>query len=222
MHRDLILLSGGLDSATALAASYEEGTAAYALSVDYGQRHIREIESARALADHFGVGHAVLDLQGWGRLLTGSALTDRNVAVPHGHYADASMAVTVVPGRNATMLAAAAGVAVARGCDRVVTAVHAGDHAVYRDCRPDFIDAIRKAVVLATDGEVSVEAPFLHMDKTGIARTAYWLEVPVGMTWSCYEGGAQHCGRCGTCVERIEALRDAGVDDPTTYAGVPA
>lgn len=218
MRSDLVLLSGGLDSATLLALRAREGTAKVALSVDYGQRHRRELESAAWLADHYGVEHHVLDLTGWGRLLSGSALTDPAVAVPHGHYADESMKATIVPNRNATLLMAAVGVAQAKGCTHVLTAVHAGDHPVYPDCRPEFIGAAAVAAQLGTDGAASVEAPFVHVTKSDIAEWAKNVGLPVEHTWSCYEGGEVHCGRCGTCVERIEALGDAGFEDPTRYA----
>jgi 7-cyano-7-deazaguanine synthase len=211
-----------MDSSTLLAEAAQTGTARLAVSIDYGQRHVREIAAAVVVAVHYGVELVALDLTGWGSRLTGSALTDPNVEVPHGHYADESMRATVVPNRNATLLSAAAGVAQARGCDRVLTAVHAGDHPIYPDCRPEFIAAIARATELATDGAVTIAAPFTHQTKTDIARLAGKLGVPIALTWSCYEGGDAHCGQCGTCIERREALRDAGVPDPTAYAVVPA
>jgi 7-cyano-7-deazaguanine synthase len=218
MLRDLVLLSGGLDSSTLLAEREAEGAAGFALSVDYGQRHVRELQAAAEVAEHYGVEHAVLNMSGWGALLRGSALIDSEVPVPHGHYADESMRATVVPNRNATLLMAACGVAQSVGCDRVVTAVHAGDHPIYPDCRPDFIAAAAEAARLGTDGRVSIAAPFVNISKTDIARLAGQLGAPIELTWSCYEGNALHCGKCGTCVERIEALHDAGVPDPTKYA----
>lgn len=216
--KDLILLSGGLDSTTALALCHARNTASRAVTVDYGQRHDREVTAAKAIAARYGVPLHVLDFRSWGAALPGSALTDGGVPVPHGHYADASMAVTVVPNRNATLIMAAAGIAAAHGCQRVVTAVHAGDHPVYADCRPQFIASARQVVELATDGKVGLFAPFLHDTKAEIARIAQDYGVPLGLTWSCYEGGTWHCGRCGTCVERREAFEQAGVLDPTTYA----
>lgn len=214
---DLVLLSGGMDSTTAAALSADHGTLGATIGVLYGQRHNRELASAAAVANHYGVPFHLLDLTSWGSLLTGSALTDPTVPVPHGHYADESMKATIVPNRNATMLMAAAGVAIAHGHDRVVTAVHAGDHPVYPDCRPQFIQAADLAVNLATDGAVGIAAPFVFATKAGIATIGYDLDVPYDLTWSCYEGGDTHCGRCGTCVERVEAFRDAGVPDPTVY-----
>jgi 7-cyano-7-deazaguanine synthase len=215
---DLVLLSGGLDSTTLLAAHTE--TTGLVLSVDYGQRHARELDAAHAVATHYQVEHKTVDFTAWGALLSGSALTDSTVPVPHGHYADASMAVTIVPNRNAVLLMAAVGIAVSRGLSRVLTAVHAGDHPIYPDCRPDFIAAIDYAALLATSGKVSIVAPFSNFTKTDIARVALKLNTPVALTWSCYEGGVIHCGVCGTCTERREAFRDAGIGDPTQYQAV--
>lgn len=217
---DVVLLSGGLDSSTLLADAAALGVAGLALSVNYGQRHKRELAAAEQIALYYGVRHEILDLTAWGRLIASasSALVNPDVAVPHGHYADESMRATIVPNRNAVLLMAAVGVAEARDCDRVVTAVHAGDHPIYPDCRPAFVSAANMAAQLATEGRVSIEAPYVDLTKTDIARRAADLGVPVQWTWSCYEGGVYHCGKCGTCVERIEALRDAGWPDPTTYA----
>lgn len=216
---DLVLLSGGLDSTTALARVAE--SADVAVSVDYGQRHRREVTAAQAVARYYEVDHLVLDLSTWGQLLK-SALTDPQDEVPHGHYTDPSMQATVVPNRNATLLMAAAGIAWTWGCDRVVTAVHAGDHPVYPDCRPEFIDSAAETIRLGTDGRIGLYAPFVNMTKTDIAAEAYRLRVPIFLTWSCYEGGEIHCGKCGTCTERIEALSEAGVPDPTDYAAAVA
>lgn len=213
-----VLLSGGMDSTTALAHALRDADPARsrAIFVDYGQRHIVERDAAQAIADHYGVPLVHLDLTGYGRLVT-SALTDPDVPVPHGHYADDNMAITVVPNRNATMLSAAAGIASQAGARHLYTAVHAGDHAVYADCRPDFIEALSRATMLSCGVEIA--APFVHMTKTDIAAVGAGLDVPYHLTWSCYEGGTEHCGRCGTCIERAEAFRDAGLDDPTVYAG---
>lgn len=214
----VVLLSGGMDSTTALAWARRP---VLALSVDYGQRHVRELRAAAAVAHHYGVRHEILDLTGWGRLLKGSSLTDPTVAVPEGHYAAPTMAATVVPNRNATMLMAAVGVAESIGAEQVVAAVHSGDHAVYADCRPEFIEAATRTAQVATDGKVRVYAPFVHISKTDIARVGAALEAPLHLSWSCYQGGERHCGRCGTCYERREAFRDARLVDPTEYESEP-
>lgn len=219
-------LSGGLDSVTLAHALAAEGRELVALSFDYGQRHAKEIDFAARCAERLGADHHVVDLASVGALLTGSALTDPTVEVPEGHYTDASMAATVVPNRNAIMLSVAVGVAVARGAEAVATAVHAGDHAIYPDCRPAFIEAIEHEARVANEGFISegfrVLAPYLHLTKTEIVHRGAALGVPFGETWSCYLGEERHCGRCGTCVERREAFELAGVPDPTSYAAVPA
>lgn len=213
----VVLLSGGMDSTTALAWALNRGPVLAALSVNYGQRHSKEIDHAAMIAQQAGVKHLVLDLSSWGKLLGGSALTDDAVTVPDGHYAAESMRITVVPNRNATMLMAAAGVAQALGAGAVVTAVHSGDHHIYPDCRPEFVAAASNAASLGTDGAVVIEAPFVGVSKTEIARIGYELGAPLHMSWSCYKGGEKHCGTCGTCVERREAFQDSGVTDPTEY-----
>ena len=219
-------LSGGLDSVTLAYALAAEGFELVAVSYDYGQRHVCEISSAARCAERLGVEHHVVDLRSVGSLLAGSALTDAAVEVPEGHYTDASMAATVVPNRNAIMISVAVGVAVARGAGAVAVAVHAGDHTVYPDCRPAFIDAIELEARVANEGFIAegfqVLAPFLHLRKEEIVQRGVALGVPLAETWSCYVGGDQHCGRCGTCVERREAFDRAGVHDLTAYAGVPA
>lgn len=210
----LVLLSGGMDSTTLLAKTLREFNRVEAVFVNYGQRHIREKTSSWTVAMSYGVPWHELDLTGFGASVR-SALTTPGIGVPHGHYSAESMAITVVPNRNATFLSAAAGIAASLNLEVVRTAVHAGDHAVYADCRPDFIAAIDVATQLGCG--VSVDAPFMYHDKTYIARASYEYRAPVEMSWSCYEGGDRHCGRCGTCVERAEAFNDAAVADPTDY-----
>jgi 7-cyano-7-deazaguanine synthase len=218
-------VSGGLDSVTLAHSLAAEGHDLVCVSFDYGQRHAKEVAYARACAARLGADHHAVDLRSVGALLTGSALTDPAVVVPEGHYTDASMAVTVVPNRNAIMLAVAVGVAVARQASAVATAVHAGDHTVYPDCRPAFIEAAEREARIANEGFLTdgfrVLAPFVDVSKAEIVRRGAALGVPFAETWSCYVGAERHCGRCGTCVERREAFVLAGVDDPTVYETVP-
>jgi 7-cyano-7-deazaguanine synthase len=224
--RVVTTVSGGLDSVTLAHVLADEGHELVALSFDYGQRHAKEIGFAARCAARLGADHRVVDLRSVGALLTGSALTDDAVAVPEGHYTDASMASTVVANRNAILLSVAVGAAVARGAGAVATAVHAGDHAVYPDCRPEFIAAIEHEARVANEGFIAdgfrVLAPFVGVGKDEIVRRGAAVGVPFAETWSCYVGGAEHCGRCGTCVERREAFDLAGVPDPTTYARTAA
>lgn len=214
MTKAVILLSGGMDSTALLASVRNEYNGILALSVDYGQRHRKELVAAAAVAEFFHVEWQVLDLSGLAPLLP-SALTRHDEPLPEGHYADESMKATVVPGRNAIMLAAAAGVAQGRGASTVLTAVHAGDHPIYADCRPDFIAAMDSALHVGYG--VHVIAPFCHVTKTDIARIGAEHAAPFDLSWSCYAGEEVHCGRCGTCVERIEAFQESGVHDPTAY-----
>lgn len=215
----ITLLSGGLDSTVLVAKLLADGQPVEALSIHYGQRHARELAAAAAVARHYGIRHDVIDLAVLRDVLTGSALTT-GADVPDGHYSAPSMAATVVPNRNMIMLSVAVGVAAARGHHAVATAVHAGDHPIYPDCRPGFIAAAAEAAQLATAGygDVTITAPFVTISKTGIARLGADLGAPMGLSWSCYKGGDRHCGRCGTCCERWEAFRDAGVPDPTDWA----
>jgi 7-cyano-7-deazaguanine synthase len=209
-----------MDSVTLAYLLDSEGYNLLLLSVDYGQRHKKEISCAKRCAERLGATFDVADISEVGRLLSGSALTD-DVEVPHGHYAAENMAVTVVPNRNAIMLSIAYGVAVAREAQLVATAVHAGDHYVYPDCRPQFIEAFEAMQRQAVEGfghpDLHLHTPFVHKTKAQIAEVGTSLSVPYEDTWSCYEGGDLHCGLCGTCSERKEAFQLAGAPDPTEY-----
>lgn len=213
--KNLVSFSGGLDStATALLAVREYGSQAVrAVSIDYGQRHERELESAVAAAAWLGVDHEVVNVRGL--LRRGPSLLEGD-AVPHGHYAEDSMESTVVNGRN--LLFVSALVAMCDPGDRVWLGVHGGDHFVYRDCRPEFTQPLSTA--LASAYEVALVTPFVHEDKASIVATYQRLDAAelAALTWSCYEGEDVHCGRCGTCVERAEAFSLAGLADPTCYA----
>lgn len=219
MSYAIVVVSGGMDST--VLANQAAGLFAKVelLSVDYGQRHRKELGFAAMTARRLGCRHDVVELP-LRSMLGGSALTDDAVEVPHGHYAADNMALTVVPNRNAMLISVAYAVAVARGADAVLVGVHAGDHHVYPDCRPEFVRALDVALRIGNEGvgHVRLEAPFVEHSKTDIARLGAVLGVDWTETWSCYEGSDVHCGRCGTCVERHEAFRDAGISDPTTYA----
>ncbi|WP_062119329.1 7-cyano-7-deazaguanine synthase QueC [Aureimonas sp. AU40] len=216
--KTLVVCSGGLDSVS-LAQKYAgEGDLAALVTFDYGQRHKREIDFAREAATRLAVPFHLLDIGPIGAVLSGSALTG-DVAVPDGHYAEETMKATVVPNRNAILLTVAFGLAAAHDLDAVAVAVHGGDHFIYPDCRPDFIDAFRHMQAKALEGYASVNllAPFVHRTKADIVREGARYGTPFERTWSCYKGGEVHCGRCGTCVERREAFHLAGVEDPTRY-----
>jgi 7-cyano-7-deazaguanine synthase len=218
--RAVAIVSGGMDSVTLAYMLKSDGYDLDLLSMDYGQRHAKELGYARRCAARLSANFDVVNISDVGRLLGGSALTD-DVEVPHSHYAAENMAVTVVPNRNAIMLSIAYGAAVARGASLVAAAVHAGDHYVYPDCRPGFVEAFdamqREAVEGFGDETLHLYAPFVEWTKAGIVELGAELGVPYEDTWSCYEGGELHCGLCGTCTERKEAFQLAGVPDPTEY-----
>jgi 7-cyano-7-deazaguanine synthase len=213
------LLSGGMDSATLAYQLRSEGHELHLLSVFYGQRHACELRAARQIAEAVGAAsHKVIDLGVLRELLSASALTG-DTPVPHGHYEAPTMKLTVVPNRNAIMLAIAFGYAVTIGAEVVGYAAHAGDHAVYPDCRQEFALAFGDMQQQALyQPAPRLDAPFINQSKAQIAAIGARLGVPYALTWSCYEGGDTHCGKCGTCVERREAFELAGVADPTTYA----
>lgn len=216
--KTVVVCSGGLDSVTLAYKVAAERTLIRLVSFDYGQRHKKELEYARHCATRLMTLHDVVDIVTVGHLLTGSVLTSGG-AIPEGHYAEETMRATVVPNRNAIMLTIAFGVAAAEKADSVAAAFHGGDHFIYPDCRPAFVEAFNSMQRYALDGlaRTSLYAPFVHMSKADIVREGARLGVPFAETWSCYSGGAHHCGRCGTCVERREAFHLAEIDDPTHY-----
>lgn len=229
------LLSGGLDSTTLLYQMLEAhpDERVCALSFNYGQRHRqRELAAAYNVVEHAKqrydarrIEHHVIDLTDITRLLGGSALTDDSIAVPDGHYTDESMRVTVVPNRNMLMLSIGCAFAVSQGAHILAFAAHAGDRAVYPDCRESFVDVLNLAMKLGNAGflphDFALLAPYVDVSKTDIVRFGSDMQrgmlVPYHLTWSCYKGERLHCGTCGTCVERREAFRDANVNDPTQY-----
>lgn len=216
--KTIVICSGGLDSVALAHRTRAEHGLAGLLSFDYGQRHRKELDFAAACAARLDVPHQIIDMRNIGQSLSGSALTD-DVAVPDGHYAEETMAITVVPNRNAIMLAIAFGVAAAQGAEAVALAVHGGDHFIYPDCRPDFVSAFGAMQRHALEGyaDIALLAPYVHLPKSEIVLDGATHGVPFAETWSCYKGGSPHCGRCGTCVERREAFHLAGVEDPTDY-----
>jgi 7-cyano-7-deazaguanine synthase len=210
-----------MDSTVLAYLLHHNGAALTLLSFDYGQRHRTELGYARRTAQKLAAEHHVVDLTGILPLLSGSALTDAAVDVPDGHYTDTSMRATVVPNRNAIMLDVAVARAISAGADAVAFGAHAGDHPIYPDCRPAFLQAFEHMALVAHEAFATsgfrVLAPFIALSKADIAALGAQLGVPYVDTWSCYKGGAAHCGMCGTCVERREAFELAGVPDHTVY-----
>ena len=216
----IVICSGGLDS-TVLAWHY--ASLNYSLTLlgfDYGQRHRKELDNISKTATVLDCNYHILDLTSLSGLLHGSSLTSESITVPDGHYAEDTMKATIVPNRNAIMLSIATGMAVADKVNVLATGVHAGDHFIYPDCRPEFFYTFSAAMRLANEGDVNellLEAPFISWTKSDIVKYGNKLGVDFTQTWSCYKGGDKHCGKCGTCVERIEAFQISGVHDPTQY-----
>ena len=213
----VVLFSGGLDSTILAAQLIEEGAEIRLLSIDYGQRHAKELAHGEMLAREMKVPRKVLSLPGLGSILSGSSLTDDSVDLPEGHYEEESMKATVVPNRNMILLALAGGYALSSGFDTIAYAAHAGDHVIYPDCRPEFADAMQKALGLADWDSLKLHRPFVNLSKADLVRRGHELKAPLSMTWSCYAGRERHCGKCGTCVERKEAFELAKINDPTEY-----
>ncbi len=204
--RVVCLHSGGLDSTTLLFHLKSMGLEVFPLTIEYGQRHFREIEFAKISCGALGVEHKYINLRPLQSLFKGSSQTDSSVAVPEGHYSADNMAITVVPNRNMVLLSVATAYAIGIKADLVAYAAHIGDHDQYPDCRQVFIDALAAAIKLCDDRPPTLSAPFSGLTKAQIAERAGILNVPVHLTYSCYKGGMNHCGKCGTCVERLEAL----------------
>lgn len=215
MKDSLIIVSGGMDSVTLL---YEKkDNIAMAITFDYGSNHnAKEIPFAKTHCERLGIKHIVIPLAFVRDYFKSSLLEGAN-AIPEGHYADENMKSTVVPFRNGIMLSIACGIAESNGLKKVFIANHFGDHAIYPDCRKSFIDAMSEAMKNGTYEGIIIDAPYTNITKADIARHGKELGIDYAETWSCYKGGEKHCGKCGTCVERKEALRNAGISDSTVY-----
>jgi 7-cyano-7-deazaguanine synthase len=218
--KTVLIYSGGIDSTVLLYDLLNSGHDVQALSVNYGQRHSKELDCAKSLCKKLNVEHHVADLTALNPLLSGSSLTSPHVQVPEGHYEDESMKATVVPNRNMILLSIATGWAMSTGASSVSYAAHSGDRAIYPDCREEFADAMNSVMEIAGWDKVSLNRPFSSLTKADIVKLGDELGVPFEQTWSCYKGGQVHCGVCGTCVERREAFQLAGVTDPTIYDNV--
>jgi len=215
--RAVVLLSGGMDSVVALHESRTEHDVIAALSFHYGSKHNdREIPFARWQASALGIPHVVIPLAFIAEHFSSDLLTGGG-EIPKGHYEEETMKKTVVPFRNGILLAIAAGFAESKGAHGLVIAAHAGDHAIYPDCREEFMRAMGDALRSGTYAEIELLRPFIRMTKAEIATRGLVLGVDFSRTWSCYAGGEIHCGECGTCVERREAFLLSGVPDPTVY-----
>ena len=212
--RGVLILSGGMDSTTLLYKMRSEGYEVDALTFNYAQRHKKEIASAKAIAQRLHITHQVVDLSSLASLLGDSALLG-GMQVPSCHYTEEAAKKTVVPNRNMIMLSVAAGYAEAHEIPEVFYAAHKNDSTIYPDCRPEFVQALRPAIRLATAWHpVELQAPFVEMSKAEIVRMGLALQVPYHLTWSCYKGEEKPCRTCPTCIEREEAFALNGCRDP--------
>ena len=215
MKDSVIVVSGGMDSITLLYEKKDE--IALGISFDYGSNHNHnELPLAALHCQRLGIAHVIIPL-GFMHQYFKSSLLESGASIPDGSYDEENMKSTVVPFRNGVMLAVAAGTAESNGLTKVLIANHGGDHTIYPDCRPEFIAAMDAAVKAGTFANVHVVAPYTNISKADIARRGSSLGIDYAETWSCYKGGDVHCGTCGTCVERKEALREAGIEDNTKY-----
>lgn len=217
----IVVLSGGMDSVTLFHRLEVDGYEPLPISFNYGQKHKKELGFAEYWANRFGVPFQLVDLSSINGLLQSSALANPNADIPEGHYAAENMKATVVPNRNMIMLSIAAAYAVDQNAEIVATGVHSGDHDIYPDCRPEFINACNTTIIEANEGFINesfhLYTPYIYSRKEDIAAEGHKFGVDWNKTWSCYKGGRLHCGKCGTCVERKEAFEKANITDPTQY-----
>jgi len=222
----VVLLSGGLDSTTTLAIALNDGYDVYPITFRYGQRHNREIESAKKICEYYNLKLKIVDINL--REIGGSALTD-NIDVPKNRSLveiSREIPVTYVPARNTIFLSIALGYAEVIDADRIYIGVNALDYSGYPDCRPEYIEEFNKLSKLATkrgvEGKpIEIVAPLIHMTKAEIIKKGMELNVPYELTWSCYEGGEKPCGKCDSCILRLKGFMEAGEKDPLEYEHYP-
>ncbi len=215
-EKAVVVYSGGMDSFTLLNKVHESGCEVFALSFDYGQRHVKELKVAERVCQELGVHHKVVDISAINGLIGGSSLTS-NIDIPEGHYEEESMKSTVVPNRNMILLSLAVGYAVSLESNKVFYGAHSGDHAIYPDCRPEFVNRMNDVCKIANYEEVEVVTPYLDQSKIEILADGLAMNLDYRNTWTCYNGREKSCGKCGACQERLEAFERNGVVDPLDY-----
>ncbi|WP_027961480.1 7-cyano-7-deazaguanine synthase QueC [Halomonas halodenitrificans] len=215
----VVIYSGGMDSYTVLHRALREGRDVHALSFDYGQRHARELDQAAKVCRQLDIPHQVVDIRAIHGLIDNSALTDANRDMPEGDYAEDNLAATVVPNRNMILLSLAIAKAVNIGAGRVDYGAHGGDHVLYPDCRPAFVDAMNAVAGIANFEAVDIHTPYLRASKAEILADGLAMGLDYADTWTCYRGEALACGRCGSCLERLAAFAANQATDPLAYAG---
>lgn len=212
----VVIFSGGMDSFTVLNRAIKDGKQVYALSFDYGQRHVKELDNAKSICDNLNVNHKIIDISAINQLLAGSSLTD-DIEIPEGHYEAENMKSTVVPNRNMILLSLAVGYAVSVGASQVYYGAHSGDHAIYPDCRPEFVMKMNDVCQIANYEAVEIFSPYLHNTKSDILADGISMNLDYSQTWTCYNGRKNACGKCGACQERLEAFADNNLVDPLIY-----
>jgi len=217
-NKVVVIYSGGMDSFTVLNRALKDGKEVYALSFDYGQRHVKELECAASVCNALNVHHKVIDISAINQLLAGSSLTD-DIEIPEGHYEAESMKSTIVPNRNMILLSLAVGYAVSVKAEQVYYGAHAGDHAIYPDCRPEFVMKMNDVCQIANYEPVEIFSPYLNVSKTDILADGIQMNLDYSNTWTCYNGREKACGKCGACQERLEAFTENGIVDPIEYEG---
>jgi 7-cyano-7-deazaguanine synthase len=218
VQKAVVIYSGGMDSYTVLHKALRQGFDVHALSFHYGQRHAKELHVAEQVCDDLGIKHQLIDIRAIHSLMDGSALTDTNRAMPNGDYAQDNLTATVVPNRNMVLLSLAIAHAVNLGANICFYGAHGGDHTLYPDCRPEFVEKMNTVAAIANFEPVRIEAPFLHTDKANILAAGISMGLDYAYTWTCYLGEELACGKCGSCRERLAAFAANGVTDPVRYA----
>lgn len=212
----VVIYSGGMDSYTVLNHALKQGFDVYALTFDYGQRHVKEIEYAKKACSQLGVHHKIVDISAINSIIAGSSLTD-DIDVPEGHYEADNMKQTVVPNRNMILLSLAVGYAVSLEATKVFYGAHSGDHAIYPDCRPEFVKKMQDVCAIANYEAVDITVPYLNVDKIAILEDGLKMGLDYSNTWTCYNGREKACGKCGACQERLEAFDKNNAVDPLEY-----
>ena len=212
----VVIYSGGMDSYTVLNRAIKDKKQVFALSFDYGQRHVKELECASKVCDSLDINHKVIDISAINQLLAGSSLTD-DIDIPEGHYEAENMKSTIVPNRNMILLSLAVGYAVSVGAAQVYYGAHSGDHAIYPDCRPEFVQKMNDVCLIANYESVKIFSPYLTVNKAAILTDGLNMGLNYSDTWTCYNGREKACGKCGACQERLEAFKENNIVDPIEY-----
>ncbi len=212
----MVVYSGGMDSFTVLHSAIQSGADVFAISFNYGQRHDKELIVAQKVCQNLNIPHKVVDISSINSLMAGSSLTS-DIDIPEGHYEDDNMKSTVVPNRNMVLLSMAIAYAVSLEASAVYYGAHSGDHHIYPDCRPEFVQAMNAVSLIANYQSVEIVTPYLNNTKGEILASGLAMNLNYADTWTCYNGREKACGKCGSCVERLEAFSEQGIQDPLSY-----